>query len=109
MVVDDAGGLLRDGMSAMVEFEGPPQQDILAIPRDALVDRGRRLIVYKVLDNVTQAVEPVLGVGNSERIPVFAGLNSGDEIVVSNLRLISDGQVIRRSNTDVKSDTRPAD
>lgn len=109
VVVDDAGGLLRDGMSAMVEFEGTPQQDILAIPRDALVDRGRQLIVYKVLDNVTQAVEPVLGVGNSEWIPVFAGLNSGDELVVSNLRLISDGQVIRRSNTDTKSDTSPAD
>ena len=63
VVVDDAGGLLRDGMSAMVKFEGKPQQDILAIPRNALVDRGRQLIVYKVLDNVTQAVEPVLGSG----------------------------------------------
>jgi RND family efflux transporter MFP subunit len=108
VVVDDGGGLLRDGMSAMVEFTGAPQQDILAIPRNALVDRGRRLIVYKILDNVTQAVEPVLGVGNSERVPVFAGLDSGDEIVISNLRLISDGQVIKRSNGGPKTESRPA-
>jgi RND family efflux transporter MFP subunit len=108
VVVDDGGGLLRDGMSAMVEFTGAAQKDILAIPRDALVDRGRRLIVYRVQDDVTEAVEPVLGVGNSERVPVFAGLNSGDEIVISNLRLISDGQLIRRFNTGTESNSRPA-
>jgi RND family efflux transporter MFP subunit len=100
VVVDDAGGLLRDGMSAMVEFKGEPQPDMLAIPRAALVDRGRRLIVYRVVDDRAQAVEPTLGVGSSEQIPVFSGLASGDEIIVSNLRLISDGQLIRRADAN---------
>jgi RND family efflux transporter MFP subunit len=100
VVVDDAQDLLKDGMSAMVEFRGAPQQSMLAIPRVALVDRGRRLVVYRVVDDVARAVEPMLGVGNNEMVPVFSGLDSGDEIVVSNLRLVSDGQLISRSNSN---------
>lgn len=104
VVVDDTGALLRDGMSAMVEFRAAPQEDMLAIPRAALVDRGRRLMVYRVVDDRAQAVEPLLGVGNAEHVPVLSGLNSGDEILVSNLRLISDGQLIRRTNDPVSSE-----
>jgi membrane fusion protein (multidrug efflux system) len=100
VVAEDADGLLRDGMSAMVEFTGTPQQGVLGLPRTALVDRGRQLIVYRVENDKAQAVELTLGVGNSELVPVFSGLDSGDEIVISNLRLISDGQLIRRATID---------
>jgi membrane fusion protein (multidrug efflux system) len=96
VLVDDSGNLLKDGMSAMVEFRGAPQRSMLAIPRAALVDRGRRLIVYRVEDDVARAVEPTLGVGNAEMVPVYGGLASGDEIVVSNLRLVSDGTQLKR-------------
>ena len=41
-------------------------------------------------------IEPSLGVGNSEMVPVFSGLESGDEIIVSNLRLVSNGQLVRQ-------------
>ena len=96
VVVDDAADLLRDGMSAMVEFRGAHQDDTLAVPRSALVDRGRRLIVYRMDGDTARAVQPTLGIGNSDIVPVLSGLNSGDEIVVSNLRLVSDGQLISR-------------
>jgi RND family efflux transporter MFP subunit len=98
VVVEDGGTLLRDGMSAMVEFQSKPQEGMLAVPRAALIDRGRRLIVYRVEDGAAQAVEPLLGVGDSKLMPVYSGLTAGDEIIVSNLRLISSGQQIRRIN-----------
>ena len=99
VVVDDGGDLLRDGMSALVEFRGAHQEDTLAIPRAALVDRGRRLIVYRVEGDIAMAVEPALGVGNSEVIPVYSGLAAGDEIVISNLRLVTQGQRVHRAAT----------
>ena len=98
VVVDDASGLLKDGMSAMVEFTSATADSTLAVPRSALVDRNRKLIVYRLENNVARAVEPTLGIGNSEVVPVYGGLSSGDEIVVSNLRLVTDGQQIQRSN-----------
>jgi len=82
----------------MVEFSGQEEQDTLAVPRAALVDRGRRLIVYKVVDDIAQAVEPTLGVGNADAVPVYSGLEAGDEVVISNLRLVSDGQLIQRNS-----------
>ncbi len=97
ILVEDTANLLRDGMSAMVEFRSAEQQDTLAVPRAALVDRGRRLIVYKVVDDIAKAVEPSLGVGNADAVPVYSGLDAGDEVIISNLRLVSDGQLIRRN------------
>lgn len=96
VLVEDTGDLLKDGMSAMVEFAAARQQQTLAVPRSAVADRGRRFVVYKVIDDRAAAVQPVLGIGNSELMPVLGGLEEGDEIVVSNLHLISDGQLIRR-------------
>jgi membrane fusion protein, multidrug efflux system len=98
VVVDDSADLLRDGMSAMVEFRGDQQENTLAVPRAALVDRGRRLIVYRMEGDVAREVEPALGVGNADTVPVYSGLQAGDEIVVSNLRLVSEGQQIQRAN-----------
>ncbi len=95
VVVEDSAGLLRDGMSALVEFRGN-DQDILSVPRDAVVDRGRRLLVYRLAGDVAEEVEPTLGVGNATRVPVYSGLEAGDEVVVSNLRLVSDGQRVKR-------------
>ena len=97
VLVEEGINLLRDGMSAMVEFRSAEQQDTLAVPRAALVDRGRRLIVYKVVDDIATAVEPTLGVGNADAVPVYSGLSAGDEVVVSNLRLVSNGQLIQRN------------
>jgi len=99
VLVEDAADLLKDGMSAMVEFSAAEQRQTLAIPRSAVVDRGRRFVVYTVNEDRAQAVEPTLGVGNSEWIPVLSGLEEGDEIILSNLHLISGGQPIRRTDS----------
>ena len=37
--------------------------------------------------------------GNSEVIPVYSGLAAGDEIVISNLRLVTQGQQVHRAAT----------
>jgi RND family efflux transporter MFP subunit len=100
VVIEDVGAILRDGMSAMVQFQGSPQQGVLAVPRSALIDRGRRLIVFRVKEDKAELVQPTVGVGNSFSVPVFTGLNAGDEIIVSNLRLISHGQAIQRHDAD---------
>lgn len=94
VVVEGAGSILRDGMSAMVEFRGMTADRVLAIPRDALVDRNRKLIVYRLDGDIAREVEPQVGIGDAAMVPIYAGLASGDEIVISNLRLVSDGQQV---------------
>jgi RND family efflux transporter MFP subunit len=94
--VRNANGLLMDGMSTEVIFDGLTQNNVLSLPREALVDRNRKLLVFRIVDDEAEAVEPVVGVGNSTSVPLLGGLEPGDEIIVSNLRLVSDGQKIRR-------------
>ncbi|MFT7286277.1 MAG: RND family efflux transporter MFP subunit [Halieaceae bacterium] len=92
-----ANGLLMDGMSAEVIFDGLTQNNVISLPRAALVDRNRKLLVFRIVDDEAEAVAPVIGVGNGTSVPLLGGLEPGDEIVVSNLRLVSDGQKIRRT------------
>jgi membrane fusion protein (multidrug efflux system) len=94
--VNNSDGLLRDGMAAKVTFDSIAAQDVVAIPRAAVVDRNRKLIVFIVKDDAAQAIEPVLGVGSGDHYPVVSGLAAGDEVIVSNLRLITNGQLIQR-------------
>ena len=99
VVVQGAGGQLRDGMSAMVEFQGMTSEAVLAVPRDALVDRNRKPIVYRLDGEIAREVEPQLGIGDANMVPVYSGLSGGDEIVVSNLRLVRDGQPVQVNTT----------
>ena len=57
-------------------------------------------MVYRVVDGIARAVEPALGVGNAEQVPVYAGLSAGDEVITSNLRLVSDGQPVKRRDAN---------
>lgn len=94
--VPGTNGLLMDGMSTEVLFDGLTQNNVIALPREALVDRNRKLLVFRIVDDEARAVEPVIGVGDATSVPLLGGLEPGDEVIVSNLRLVSDGQKIRR-------------
>lgn len=94
--VPSANGLLMDGMSTEVLFDGLTQNNVISLPRSALVDRNRKLLVFRIVDGEAKAVEPIIGVGDATSVPLLGGLEPGDEIIVSNLRLVSDGQKIRR-------------
>jgi membrane fusion protein (multidrug efflux system) len=86
-------------MAAQVSLEGLEER-VLLLPEEALVDYQRGQAVFVVRNGVAELRRPRLGVGLGEHIRVLGGLDTGDEVIVSNLARVRDGlSVERRSQT----------
>jgi Cu(I)/Ag(I) efflux system membrane fusion protein len=83
---------LRPGMFVQVKFAAPVGQDILAIPRSAVLDTGTRKIVYVAKGNGEfEGRQVQLGIPGNDYYPVLAGLKEG-ELIVSQGSFLIDSQ-----------------
>ena len=58
------------------------QEDALVVPRQAVIDRDAKNIVYRKTDHGFEAVTVELGAATSGRVVIKKGLASGDEIAL---------------------------
>ncbi|MGD1081184.1 MAG: efflux RND transporter periplasmic adaptor subunit [Candidatus Sulfotelmatobacter sp.] len=80
---------LRPGMFVDVKFAMPEGNDMLAVPRSAVVDTGTRKIVYVSTGNGNfDGREVRLGQPSDQYYPVLAGLKAGDRVVAQGNFLI---------------------
>jgi Cu(I)/Ag(I) efflux system membrane fusion protein len=87
---ENPGIRLKPGMFATVYIQYRRADDVLAIPGEAILDSGRRKIVFVSAGNGRfEPREIVTGlVGDRRRTEVLAGLREGEEIVTSGQFLI---------------------
>jgi len=76
-------GRLKPGMIAdaklKIEFEGKP----LVVPRSAIIDTGKRKVVWiKVSDDSFQAKTVITGHESEGYVEILEGLNEGEEVVL---------------------------
>jgi len=68
----------------------------VVIPRDALVLRGERQFVYRVLgDNHVEQVDVQTGMGLDDQVEIVGGIEVGDEIVVRGAERLQPDQTIQ--------------
>jgi RND family efflux transporter MFP subunit len=80
---------LRPGMFVNVKFAMPEGNDMLAVPRSAVVDTGTRKIVYVSTGNGNfEGREVRLGQPSDQYYAVLAGLKAGDRVVAQGNFLI---------------------
>jgi Cu(I)/Ag(I) efflux system membrane fusion protein len=91
-------GVLKPNMFAEVVIYGGPRQDLLKIPREALIVTGEREAVVKALgDGRFQPVDVVTGMQRGGEVEILSGLAEGDEVVVSGQFLIDSEASLRAS------------
>lgn len=74
---------VKPGMSVGVEVVVGAAGNVLFVPSPALIDRGGRRLVYRVLGGRVEEREVAAGIGNWETTAVTAGLEEGDLVVLS--------------------------
>jgi multidrug efflux pump subunit AcrA (membrane-fusion protein)/nitrogen fixation protein FixH len=80
---------LRPGMFVQVQFAIGDGNDVLAVPRSAVIDTGTRKIVYLAKkDGVFEGTEVRVGSPSEQYYPVLAGLKEGDRVVTQGNFLI---------------------
>jgi Cu(I)/Ag(I) efflux system membrane fusion protein len=82
-------GLLKPNMLAEVMIHGVPKDNVVSIPRDALiVSGGEERVVLDLGDGRFHPRTVVSGLRAQERVEILKGLEDGDRVVVSGQFLI---------------------
>lgn len=110
--LDNPGERFRPDMYANVQIFAGPVEDMLSIPRAALIRTGRseRVIVAEG-EGRFRAVEVNAGLESGDRVEIRDGLEEGDRVVVSGQFLLDSEASIQASATRLRgaqADAEPA-
>ena len=81
-------------MFVRVELIVDKSEKALVIPEEAVVRRGDKQIVYKVVDGDAVIAPVTLGLRQTGRVEVVEGLQSGDIIVTAGHAKLRDGSKV---------------
>ncbi|MGI9382445.1 MAG: efflux RND transporter periplasmic adaptor subunit, partial [Methyloligellaceae bacterium] len=98
LVVENADGLLRAGMTARVRFQDIVLPDQLVLPQRALINRNLRRVVFVVANGKAVRREPVLRAGFSDKLVVISGLEPGETVIVEGHDAVVDGTLVSISD-----------
>lgn len=92
--VENQKRVLKPGMFAEIQLKYSRLDSVIAVPKDSIVDKGDKKVVYVV--NVNKAAErPVkTGIDLNGMVEVTAGLNLGDILITSGLSTLKDGKSV---------------
>ncbi len=87
---------VKSGMFAEVHLATEKKENALYIPRNAVVPRGERNVVYVVdEDNRAREREVLTGIESRQIIEILEGLESGEEIITRGNTLVNEGTLVR--------------
>jgi RND family efflux transporter MFP subunit len=84
---------LRPGMSGQVMVETSREQSVL-VPRQAVVYRNNRPVVFVVRDGIAHLQEVTLGNSGDEAMEIASGIQPGDQVVVSGQERLRHGDPV---------------
>jgi membrane fusion protein (multidrug efflux system) len=87
----DGKGKLRPGLFASVYLETETREDVLVIPRDALVLDSLGDTVYVMANGVAERREVRLGVRDADSVEILEGLAEGEQLIVLGQEGLADG------------------
>ncbi|HEY3150874.1 MAG TPA: efflux RND transporter periplasmic adaptor subunit [Candidatus Binatia bacterium] len=95
--VDNSKGIFRQGMMATAVISLEQWEEILSIPRSAVLSARGQDYVYKLAGN--RAVRQTIGLGNQrgEEIEIKTGLKDGDAVITNQLSFLKAGSLVRVS------------
>jgi RND family efflux transporter MFP subunit len=92
--VPNPTGRLKPGMYARVTLRVAERADALSVPRNAVVDRDGKKVVYVIDGQTARERQVELGIEGPERVEIRAGLAEGDAIVTVGAAALHDGDRI---------------
>jgi membrane fusion protein, copper/silver efflux system len=89
LAFDNADGVLKPGMFAEVTIFGGAQRDVTLVPSEAVIRTGTRsVVIVAEAEGRYRPAAVTLGAERGDQIVVLAGLEAGQQVVVSGQFLI---------------------
>lgn len=98
--VNNANGKIHSGVFGYIEISDQGKGRILSIPLAALVGTEGNYSVFTVKDNKAHKISVTIGGTASDRVEITSGLQEGDQIIVTNLNSLQDGDKVEVSGKE---------
>lgn len=92
--IDNTNGMLNSGVSAYIEIPDPENKQALAVPMSAISGSEGDYSVFMIKDNTAQKISVTIGEISDDMVEIKTGLQEGDQIIVSNLNSLQDGDKV---------------
>lgn len=101
VIVDNPNANLRPGMFAKVDLVVKRKLDAVAIPREIILRRNNRNIVF-VVNKEEKAIENevTLGLENRDMVEILSGLKEGDELVILGYETLQNNAQVKIMNIE---------
>lgn len=93
--IENSNQLLKGGMTAEVQMTAEEKEDVIIIPKEAVIDKGENFVVYVVKDNKARERIVDIGLATDAKAEITKGLEVGEQVVVSGQRYLSDGVKVK--------------
>ncbi|HEY3081798.1 MAG TPA: efflux RND transporter periplasmic adaptor subunit [Chloroflexota bacterium] len=94
---DPQVGDLRSGMFADVKIVTEEKTDAVLVPKDALIQRAGKAVVFVVADGRAKQVEVPIGLSDEKNVEIPSGVKAGDQVIVAGQATVNDGDPVRVS------------
>ena len=90
--IDNPDRTIRPGMMGKLEIQRRTYENVVVIPREAIVQRETGPIAFVIESDAVVSRSLTLGAGQGNRVVATAGLMPGDRLVISGGRDLIDGE-----------------
>lgn len=93
--VDNSNAVIKAGMSARVKVGGDGKRKTMLIPRDAILWRARKAIVFTVTDGTVKEITVSLGRQMGELVVATGDIYPGLKLVVTGNEILRNGDPVK--------------
>jgi len=94
VIPDHTGGKLKAGMYTEMKVTAEERAGVL-IPRDAVIQRNGKDVVFVIVDGKAQMREVLQGLPQDGNIEIVTGIKSDEQVIVVGNSGLSDGDAVR--------------
>ncbi len=95
VAIENKGGELRPGMIVRVRLVKQVYEDVIVVPRDAVLERDNGYVVFVSEGGRTELRNVKTGPSERGEIVVLEGLKPGEDLIITGHRNLVDGQPVR--------------
>lgn len=108
LTVTNQDNRLRAGMFARVQIVTGLHQNVVIVPRDVLLERGEKRVIYTVVGDKVKVRDVQLGATEDGRVEITRGVRVGDTLVFGGQSLLAEGQLVKPVLRDTATAATPA-
>lgn len=95
IVVENPDHVIKPGMFAEATVTLGVRENVLLVPKTALVEAGEGYIVYVCADGVAHAVDVTVGAETETDVEIVSGISEGDLVVTTGQYRLTDGTAVQ--------------